>query len=66
MRILCFGDSLTRGFPGSSYFAILQEQLLEDTLFNYGKGNDTVVSLYRRISAVHFDQPLDIAFLWIA
>jgi lysophospholipase L1-like esterase len=65
MRIVCFGDSLTRGFPGSSYFAILQEQLPEDTLLNYGKGNDTIVSLYRRISAVEFDRPLDIAFLWI-
>jgi lysophospholipase L1-like esterase len=65
MKIACFGDSLTRGVPGSSYFAALQEQLPEDTLLNYGKGNDTVVSLYRRISAVHFDRPLDIAFLWI-
>ena len=65
MNIACFGDSLTRGVPGSSYFALLQRQFPEDTLLNYGKGNDTVVSLYRRISAVHFNRPLDIAFLWI-
>ena len=65
MKIACFGDSLTHGVPGSSYFAVLQEQFPEDTLLNYGKGNDTVVSLYRRISALRFDQPLDIAFLWV-
>jgi len=65
MRIVCFGDSLTSGVPGSSYFAVLRAQFPEDTLLNYGKGNDTVVSLFHRISAMHFDQPLDIAFLWI-
>jgi lysophospholipase L1-like esterase len=65
MRIACFGDSLTAGVPGSAYFAALSEQFPGDTLLNYGKGNDTVVSLYRRISAVYFDRPLDIAFLWI-
>lgn len=65
MRIACFGDSLTSGVPGSSYFAMLRRHFPEDTLLNYGKGNDTVVSLYHRILAVRFDQPLDIAFLWI-
>lgn len=65
MRIALFGDSLTSGVPGSSYFAILRERFPDDTLFNLGKGNDTVVSLYRRISAMQFDRPLDIAFLWI-
>jgi lysophospholipase L1-like esterase len=65
MRIAFFGDSLTSGVPGSSYFAILRERFPDDTLLNLGKGNDTVVSLYRRISAIQFDKPLDIAFLWI-
>jgi lysophospholipase L1-like esterase len=65
MRIAFFGDSLTSGVPGSSYFAILRERFPDDTLLNFGKGNDTVVSLYRRISAMQFDKPLDIAFLWI-
>jgi lysophospholipase L1-like esterase len=65
MRIALFGDSLTSGVPGSSYFAILRERFPDDTLLNLGKGNDTVVSLYRRISAMQFDRPLDIAFLWI-
>jgi lysophospholipase L1-like esterase len=65
MRIAFFGDSLTSGVPGSSFFAILRERFPDDTLLNLGKGNDTVVSLYRRISAMQFDKPLDIAFLWI-
>jgi lysophospholipase L1-like esterase len=65
MRIAFFGDSLTSGVPGSSYVAILRERFPNDTLLNFGKGNDTVVGLYRRISAMPFDKPLDIAFLWI-
>ena len=46
MRIAFFGDSLTSGVPGSSYFAILRDRFPDDTLLNFGKGNDTVVSLY--------------------
>ena len=65
MRIAFFGDSLTLGLPGSSYIAILREQFPDDTLLNFGKANDTVVSLCRRISALQFDEPLDLAFLWI-
>jgi lysophospholipase L1-like esterase len=65
MRIGFFGDSLTSGVPGSSYFAILCQRFPEDRLLNYGRANDTVISLYRRISAMPFNEPLDIAFLWI-
>ncbi len=65
MRIAFFGDSLTSGVPGSSYVAILRKRFPEDTLLNYGKGNDTVVSLHRRVSAMRFDKPLDMIFLWI-
>jgi len=65
MRIAFFGDSLTSGTPGSSYVAILRDRFPDDTLLNFGKANDTVVSLVRRISAIRFDEPLDVAFLWI-
>ncbi len=65
MRIGFFGDSLTSGVPGSSYIIILRRRFPEHTLLNYGRGNDTVVSLRRRIAAMRFDQPLDLAFLWI-
>jgi lysophospholipase L1-like esterase len=65
MRIGFFGDSLTSGVPGSSYLTILRERFPDDTLLNLGRGNDTVISLYRRISAMQFGKPLDVAVLWI-
>lgn len=65
MRIAFFGDSLTSGVPGSSYYAILRERFPDDKLLNFGKVNDTVVSLYRRISAMRVDEPFDLVFLWI-
>ncbi len=65
MRIGFFGDSLTSGVPGSSYVALLREQFPNYTLLNFGKPNDTVVSLHRRISTMRFEEPLDLAFLWI-
>jgi lysophospholipase L1-like esterase len=65
MRIAFVGDSLTEGIPGSSYLAILREQLPGHTLVNLGRGNDTVVSLYRRLVRLRLGEPFDIAFLWI-
>ncbi len=65
MRIAFIGDSLTEGIPGSSYVAILRERLPEHTLINLGEGNDTAVSLYRRLARLHFGEPFDIAFLWV-
>jgi lysophospholipase L1-like esterase len=65
MRIALVGDSLTRGLPGSSYVEILQKRLPDCTLVNLGRGNETVVSLYRRLKHIRFDAPFDIAFLWI-
>jgi lysophospholipase L1-like esterase len=44
---------------------LLRKRFPEHTLLNYGRGNDTVVSLHRRVSAMRFDQPLDLAFLWV-
>jgi lysophospholipase L1-like esterase len=65
MRIAFVGDSLTAGVPGCSYFDLLQERLSEHTLFNLGKGNDTVLSLYRRVREEHLPDALDLAFLWV-
>ena len=65
MRIVFAGDSLTSGRPGSSFFAILRERLPEHELVNLGEGNDTVVSLYRRLTRLRFGEPFDIAFLWV-
>ncbi len=65
MRIAFFGDSLTRGVPGCSYFALLGERLPGHTLVNYGVGNDTVVSLYRRVARMRFAEPFDVAVLLV-
>jgi lysophospholipase L1-like esterase len=65
MKIAFIGDSLTSGIPGSSYLAILREKLPNYTLINLGRGNDTVVSLYRRIARRIGNEQFDLAFLWV-
>jgi len=65
MKIAFYGDSLTEGFSGTSYVEILKKKLPEHTLLNYGKGGDTVLSLYRRIVKLKLLEPVDIAFVWI-
>ncbi len=65
MRIAFIGDSLTEGIPGCSYVSILREKLPGHTLINLGEGNDTAVSLYRRLTGMRFGEPFDIAFLWV-
>lgn len=65
MRIAFFGDSLTSGVPGCSYVALLRTLLPGDVLINYGKGNDSVVSLKRRVARLQLDAPLDVACLWV-
>jgi lysophospholipase L1-like esterase len=65
MRIAFVGDSLTEGIPGSSFYAVLRKRLTGHTLVNLGKGNDTVISLYRRLTRSRFGDPFDIAFVWI-
>ena len=65
MRIAFVGDSLTAGLPGCSYLAVLRQHLPGHTLVNLGRGNDTVVSLHRRIAGRQFAKPFDLAFLWV-
>ena len=65
MKIAFFGDSLTEGIPGVACFDILREKLREHELYNYGRGGDTVLSLYRRIQRLRLPAPFDIAFLWV-
>ena len=50
ITLVTVGDSLTAGIPGSSYLAILRKKLPDHTLIDLGRGNDTVISLYRRIA----------------
>ena len=65
MRIAFYGDSLTSGMPGSAYFDKLQDRFPNDRLFNFGKVNDTIVSLNKRISNLSIDESFELAFLWI-
>ena len=65
MDIIFFGDSLTEGVPGASYFDILKEKLPRHSLFNCGKGGDTVISLLRRIRKMKISRMYDIAFIWV-
>jgi lysophospholipase L1-like esterase len=72
MKIACIGDSLTRGIPGVPYFDLLREKLPQHQLVNLGRGNDTVISLYRRLTQTSFDDAssnddivFDLAFLWV-
>ena len=65
LKIAFIGDSLTEGIRGASYFAILRRNLPQHELFNYGKGGDTVISLYRRLQNTDMISPLDLGFLWV-
>jgi lysophospholipase L1-like esterase len=65
MKIALFGDSITQGFPGASYVSALANKLPEHNLFNYGKGGDTVISLYRRLKTTSLESPFDISVLWV-
>jgi lysophospholipase L1-like esterase len=66
-KIAFWGDSITQGIPGCSYFEKLQQKL-DPNLFllqNYGKGGDTVVSLYNRIRKHNTDDDYDMIFLLV-
>ena len=64
MKIAFLGDSLTAGWPGSSYFALLRTSLANHELLNYGCAGDTIVDLEARMS--HAGMPaVGLAFVWI-
>ena len=65
MDIIFFGDSLTEGITGASFFNILKRKLPEHNLVNSGKGGDTVISLVRRVKKMDITEKYDVAFLWV-
>ena len=65
MKIAFFGDSITQGFPGASYISALADKLPGHNLLNYGKGGDTVISLYRRLQKTSLENPFDFSVLWV-
>lgn len=64
MKIAFLGDSITEGKLGVSYFAKVQEAMVDDELINLGKNGDTVHSLYTRIKHLDFEE-YDIVFVLI-
>jgi lysophospholipase L1-like esterase len=65
MRIAFVGDSLTYGLPGCSYVDRLREPLAGHTVLNLGRGNDTVIGLYRRMLRWQAVERFDVAVLWV-
>jgi len=65
MNIAFFGDSITQGDLGDSYVDLLQQQLPDHQLLNYGKNGDTIKSLYARIQRLKLPNRFDISFVWI-
>ncbi len=65
MKVAFYGDSLTAGIPGASYVEKIRQQVPLHTIYNYGKINDTALSLYHRIRTQHLDQTVDIAFIFV-
>jgi len=64
MKIAFLGDSLTAGWPGSSYFALLRTGLADHDLLNHGRAGDTIADLEARMC--HSDMSVvDLAFVWI-
>lgn len=57
MKLVFFGDSLTEGSYGGSYFSYLPLLLPRHTLINAGVGGDTVVNLLRRTDEMLALQP---------
>lgn len=49
MKIILFGDSLTEGSYGGSYYDALVELMPEHTLINAGIGGNTVLNLLSRV-----------------
>jgi lysophospholipase L1-like esterase len=65
MKIAFFGDSLTEGHFGVSFFNILEAKLPSHQLLNYGEGGETVISFYNRMAKMQPLEEVDLAVLWI-
>jgi lysophospholipase L1-like esterase len=65
MKVAFLGDSLTEGTPGSSFFALLRDELLPDhELLNLGRAGDTIGDLAQRVRATGL-VPVEAAFIWV-
>ena len=65
MKIAFFGDSITAGMPGTSYFNMLCTLLPDHELVNFARGGDSVIGAHERTSKLKPSDSFDMAFLWI-
>jgi lysophospholipase L1-like esterase len=65
MKIAFLGDSITEGIHGESFVDIIQENNPRFHIDNYGKGGDTVKSLYKRMQHINNWKEYDFVFLFI-
>jgi len=65
MKIAFYGDSLTEGKAGIPYVDKIEKKFPAHNIINFGKGGDTVIGLYNRITKRNLDISSDIAFIWI-
>jgi len=65
MKIIFFGDSITEGMPGESFFNIVEKQQPDHELTNQGCGGDTIITLYYRIQYFRLKESADISFVWV-
>jgi lysophospholipase L1-like esterase len=65
MKIVFFGDSLTWGGYGGSYFSHLADLLPDHTLINAGQGGNTVINLLERLERDVLAQQPDGVFIMI-
>ncbi len=65
MKIAFIGDSLTEGIPGSSYLDLIQTQFPSYLIANFGKGGDTIISVYKRVHKISNLSEYDHIFFFI-
>lgn len=65
MRLICFGDSLTRGVYGGSFFDSLVKLLPDDDLLNAGEDGNTVLNLLHRLDRDVLSYEPDAVFITV-
>ena len=65
MKVAFLGDSITEGIPGVSFVNLIIDKHDDYEIINYGRGGDTVSSLYRRIKKIKDLRSTDVFVLFV-
>jgi len=65
IKIAFWGDSLTEGAPGYSFFEIVRARLGNCDLYNFGYAGDTINTLHHRLIHEKQQPKYELIFLWI-